>query len=70
MKPEDLLYLDTHEWAHVTEEGGAKIAVDQARFEFGRGDPAVDPTTHATAMPVETPLRATQAAISSVMLRT
>lgn len=26
MKPEDLLYAESHEWAHVTEEGGEKIA--------------------------------------------
>lgn len=26
MKPEELLYAATHEWAHVTEEGGAKVA--------------------------------------------
>ena len=27
MKPEDLLYAETHEWAHVTEAEGAKVAV-------------------------------------------
>ena len=26
MKPEELLYSETHEWAHVTNEGGAKVA--------------------------------------------
>lgn len=26
MKPEDLLYSETHEWAHVAQEGGAKVA--------------------------------------------
>ncbi len=26
MKPEDLLFAETHEWAHVTEEAGEKIA--------------------------------------------
>lgn len=26
MKPEQLLYLETHEWVHLSEEGGAKIA--------------------------------------------
>lgn len=26
MKPEELIYAETHEWAHVTEEDGAKVA--------------------------------------------
>ena len=26
MKPEDLLFAETHEWAHVTEQDGVKIA--------------------------------------------
>lgn len=26
MKPEELLYAETHEWVHVTDEGGAKVA--------------------------------------------
>lgn len=26
MSPEDLLYAETHEWAHVAEDGGAKVA--------------------------------------------
>lgn len=26
MKPEELLYAETHEWAHVTEENGQKVA--------------------------------------------
>jgi glycine cleavage system H protein len=26
VKPEELHYLETHEWVHVAEEGGAKIA--------------------------------------------
>lgn len=26
MKPEDLLYAETHEWLHVSEEGGQKFA--------------------------------------------
>ena len=26
MKPEDLLYSETHEWAHVTSAGGQKVA--------------------------------------------
>ncbi len=26
MKPEELLYSETHEWAYVTEEGGSKVA--------------------------------------------
>lgn len=26
MKPEDLLYAETHEWVHVEEQGGQKIA--------------------------------------------
>lgn len=26
MKPEELLYSETHEWAHVAEEGGSKVA--------------------------------------------
>lgn len=26
MKPEDLLYAETHEWAHVSDEEGQKIA--------------------------------------------
>lgn len=26
MKPEDLLYAETHEWVHVEEQGGRKIA--------------------------------------------
>jgi glycine cleavage system H protein len=26
VNPEDLLFSDTHEWAHITEEGGVKIA--------------------------------------------
>lgn len=26
MKPEELLYAETHEWAHIAEEGGDKIA--------------------------------------------
>ena len=26
MKPEELRYAPTHEWAHVTEEGGASVA--------------------------------------------
>ena len=26
MSPEELLYADTHEWAHIADEGGDKIA--------------------------------------------
>ena len=26
MKPEDLLFAETHEWAHVADEGGDKVA--------------------------------------------
>ena len=26
MKPEELLFCETHEWVHVAEEGGRKIA--------------------------------------------
>ena len=26
MKPEDLLFAETHEWAHVADEGGEKVA--------------------------------------------
>lgn len=26
MKPEDLLYAETHEWVHVEEQGGQKVA--------------------------------------------
>lgn len=26
MKPEELLFSETHEWAHVASEGGAKVA--------------------------------------------
>lgn len=26
MKPEELLYSETHEWAYVTEDGGSKVA--------------------------------------------
>jgi glycine cleavage system H protein len=26
VKPEDLLYSETHEWAHVTSDGGKKVA--------------------------------------------
>ena len=26
MKPEDLLFAETHEWAHITEEDGGKVA--------------------------------------------
>ena len=26
MKPEELLFAVTHEWAHITEEGGGKVA--------------------------------------------
>ena len=26
MKPEELLFCETHEWAHISEEGGEKIA--------------------------------------------
>lgn len=26
MKPEELHYLETHEWVHVADEGGAKVA--------------------------------------------
>ncbi len=26
MSPEELLYAETHEWAHIAEDGGAKIA--------------------------------------------
>lgn len=26
MKPEELLFCETHEWVHVSEEGGGKIA--------------------------------------------
>lgn len=26
MKPEDLLFAETHEWVHITEQDGAKIA--------------------------------------------
>jgi glycine cleavage system H protein len=26
VKPEELLYSETHEWAYVTEEGGSKVA--------------------------------------------
>ena len=26
MKPEDLLFSETHEWVHVSEEGGDKVA--------------------------------------------
>ena len=26
MSPEELLYAETHEWAHVAEDGGAKVA--------------------------------------------
>jgi glycine cleavage system H protein len=26
VKPEDLLFAETHEWAHITEEGGSKVA--------------------------------------------
>ncbi|MCA9153277.1 MAG: glycine cleavage system protein GcvH [Planctomycetales bacterium] len=26
VKPEELIYAETHEWAHVTEEDGAKVA--------------------------------------------
>ena len=25
MKPEDLLYMETHEWVHIDSQGGAKI---------------------------------------------
>lgn len=26
MSPEELLYAETHEWAHIAEDGGAKVA--------------------------------------------
>ncbi len=26
MKPEELLYAETHEWVHITDEDGAKVA--------------------------------------------
>ena len=26
MKPENLLFAETHEWAHITDEGGSKVA--------------------------------------------